>query len=194
MRSHFVDTPWATSAVLPWPKADAFDAQNNLKAEMDFSKLDEWIALWPGARRYFVFASVGDWFAGATSADSNFAPRVASWSKALSAHMTQLGLQPKQLGILLVDEPHSDEQDAVIASWAKAINAAAPELTLFSDPIWLRPDQTKNQDAITEMDLLSFHIPVFKDGGPEVEAYARNLKRNGKTLSALPSGVFPLRK
>ncbi len=182
MRSHYVDTTWATGAALPRPEAVDFDAQNNLKTKPDFSNFDQWIALWPDARRYFVFPAVHDTFASAKMGTPEFNARVGSWAKVLASHMKELGKKPQQLGLLLVDEPHADAQDEILAAWAKAINAAAPELTLFSDPIWLRPDQTKNQDAITEMDLLSFHIPVFKDGGPEVEAYARNLKRNGKTL------------
>jgi hypothetical protein len=183
MRSHFVDTPWATSSVLPRPKAEDFDAQNNLKNEMDFSALDDWIALWPGARRYFVFASVGESaLGGARRGTPEFAPRVGSWAKALSAHMTQLGLKPQQLGILLVDEPHSDAQDEIIAEWAKAINAAAPELTLFQDPTWDRPDQTKVQAAITDADVICPNLPIYYRGGAPVKEYFANLKNQGKEL------------
>ena len=182
MRSHFVDSPWASAAVLPRPGAADFDAQNNLNTEMDFSRFDEWVALWPDARRYFAYAVVDDSFAGTTMNAPEFAPRVASWAKALSAHMTQLGLQPKQLGVLLVDEPHTDKQDAIIAAWAKAINASAPELTLFQDPTWERPDQTKIQEAITEIDILCPNLPVYYQGGAPVKEYFANLKKQGKEL------------
>lgn len=182
MRSHFVDSTWATGLALPRPEASAFDAQHNLREEVDFSNLDEWVALWPDARRYFVYPAVNTTFAGTTMGTPEFNARVGNWAKAVSKHIKELGLRPEQFGILLVDEPHSDEKDAIIAAWAKAINATAPELVLFQDPIWLRPDQTKIQEAITEADLLCFHLPVFKAGGPEVEAYARNLKRQGKEL------------
>jgi hypothetical protein len=183
MRSHFVDTPWANAAVLPRPKPTDFDAQNNLKNEMDFSNFDEWVALWPGARRYFVFASVGDSsMGGAKRGTPEFAPRVGSWAKAISAHMAQLGLKPKQLGILLVDEPHSDAQDEIIDEWAKAINAAAPELTLFQDPTWDRPDQAKVQGAITEADVICPNLPIYYRGGAPVKDYFANLKNRGKEL------------
>lgn len=182
MRSHFVDTTWATSSALPRPEAADFDAQNNLKAKPDFSNFDQWIALWPDARHYFVYPAVSDSFAGSKMGTPEFNARVGSWVKVLSAHMKELGKNPQQLGLLLVDEPHTDAQDAIIAAWAKAINAAAPEITLFEDPIWLRPDQTKIQDAINDVDLLCFHIPVFKDGGDEVKAYAEKLLKQGKEL------------
>jgi hypothetical protein len=96
--------------------------------------------------------------------------------------MKSLGLKPSQLGLLLVDEPHSDPQDAIIAAWAKAINAAAPELTLFQDPTWDRPDQTKIQDAITQIDILCPNFPIFKRGGEPVQKYFENLRDQGKTL------------
>lgn len=182
MRSHYVDTPWASGVALPRPGAAAFDAQNNLTAKLDFTHLDQWIALWPGARRYFIYAAVGDSFAGVKMDAPEFAPRVGSWAKAISAHIRELGLKPEQLGILLVDEPHKDEQDAVIAAWAKAINASAPELTLFQDPTWARPDQTKIQEAITEADIICPMVPIYHGGGEPVKNYFANLKKNGKEL------------
>ncbi len=182
MRSHYVDTPWASGVALPRPGAASFDAQNHLKDKLDFTNLDEWIARWPDARRYFVFASVGDSFGGVKMDAPEFAPRVGSWAKALSAHVRELGLKPQQLGILLVDEPHNDTQDAIIAAWAKAINAAAPELTLFQDPTWARPDQTKIQDAITQADILCPMVTIYYNGGEPVKKYFADLKKNGKEL------------
>jgi hypothetical protein len=182
MRSHYVNTPWATGIALPRPAAMAFDAQGNLKDKLDFSNLDQWIAMWPDAQRYYVYANVGNSFAGAKMETPEFNQRVGSWAKVLSAHMKQLGLQPKQLGILLVDEPLSDAQDAIIAAWAKAINAAAPELTLFEDSARSRPDQAKRQDAITNVDVLCFQIQFFEAGGDVLKTYAQDLQQQGKEL------------
>ncbi|MBI5394794.1 MAG: hypothetical protein HZA91_05795, partial [Verrucomicrobia bacterium] len=42
LREHFVDSPWATGAVLPY--------------SLDTARFDEWLHLWPGARQYCVFA------------------------------------------------------------------------------------------------------------------------------------------
>ena len=182
MRSHYVDSPWATGSALPPPPASSFDAQGNLTGKLDFANFDSWVAMWPGARHYFVFSSVPDSFAGSKMDTPLFAAKVGSWAKALSAHMKSLGLNPSQLGILLVDEPHSDPQDAIIAAWAKAINAAAPELTLFQDPTWTRPDQTKIQDAITQADIICPNLPIYMSGGEPVKKYFENLRAQGKTL------------
>lgn len=182
MRSHYMDTVWATSAALPRPDATAFDAQGNLKIKIDFSNLDQWIAEWPDARRYFVYSAVGDTFAGAKIGTPEFNVRVGNWAKAIADHVKTLPIKPQQLGILLVDEPHTEEKDTIAAAWIKAVKATAPEITLFQDPIWLRPDQTKTQEAITGADLICFHIPVFKAGGEPVKEYAAKLKQMGKEL------------
>jgi hypothetical protein len=125
---------------------------------------------------------VSDSFAGVKINTPEFNARLGSWVKVLSAHMRELKLQPKQLGVLLVDEPYTDAQDAIIAAWAKAIKAAAPELTLFEDPTWERPDQTKTQDAITQIDILCPNFPIFKRGGAPVQKYFENLRAQGKEL------------
>lgn len=186
MRSHYVNTPWASKGVLPWPETGAFDAQGNLKEKLDFSNLDAWIALWPDAKHYMVFANIPDYFpdsfAGAKMGTPEFNQRVGSWAKALSAHLKEIGLQPKQLAISLVDEPYHESQDAIIAAWAEAIKAAAPDLALFSDPRWQRPDQTKIQDAITTMDILCSDLPRFITGGEPVQTYFSNLRAEGKHL------------
>jgi hypothetical protein len=96
--------------------------------------------------------------------------------------MKELGKKPQQLGLLLVDEPRNDAMDAIIAAWAKAINAAAPELTLFEDPVWSRPDETKIQEAITEIDILSPQLPIYYRAGKPVREYFANLREQGKDL------------
>jgi hypothetical protein len=185
MRSHFVDTAWASRSVLPMPDADDFDEQGNLKNPLDFSELDHWIAMWPGARRYYVFKFMqgqsGD-FAGAKMGSAEFNARVGSWAKVLSVHIQTLGMKPSQLGIEIIDESQTDAQDAIIAAWAKAIKTAAPELTLFSDPQWWNPDQAKNQEAITSMDVLCPLTTYYRKAGTSFQDYYQKLRTRGKEL------------
>ena len=166
MRSHYVDSPWAVGVSLQVP----------------YIQLDQWMADWPGARHYFIAAAVGDSFGGSKISTPEFNDKVGNWAKALAAHMKELGLEPRQLGINLRDEPHDEKSDAVIAAWARAINAAAPELTIFENPIWERPDQTKIQDAMTQVDILCLNLPIFKKGGEPVEKYFEGLRDQGKKL------------
>ncbi|NLC55349.1 MAG: discoidin domain-containing protein [Armatimonadetes bacterium] len=183
MRSHGVDTPWAGSGVLPWPQAEAFDERHQLKAPLAFpASFAEWIRRWPDARQYFVFAAVGRGFAGATIGTPEFHGRVGSWAKALAQQMRDLGLKPQQLGILLVDEPHQDEHDEIVAAWARAIKAAAPEITLFQDPVWPRPDQTRIQEAITLCDVICPNLPIYYEGGEPVARYFAARRAAGQRL------------
>lgn len=182
MRSHYVDSTWASPGVLPQPAVQDFDAQGNLTAKLDFSQFDQWVAMWPGTRHYFVFANVPDHFAGTKINTPEFNVRAGAWAKVLSAHLKELHLQPKQVGILLVDEPSTDTEGEIIAAWAKAIKAAAPEITLFEDPRWVRPDKAKIQDAITLADVLCPDFPVFKTGGEAVKQYYANLRAQGKEM------------
>lgn len=182
MRSNYVDSTWSTSVVLPRPPASAFDAEGKLTEKLNFDLLDEWLSRWPEARRYFIYASVGKSFAGARMETEDFAKRVGSWAQSLSAHMSQRGLKPSQLTLLLIDEPNTDEQDQIIAAWAKAINAMAPDLSLFSDTMWQRPDQAKIQEAITEMDILCPKPDVYQRGGEALRSYFSNLQKQGKEL------------
>ena len=180
MQSHGVDTPWATSSAFPWPSAGNFDGNHQLTGPLNFTRFDEWVKRWPNARRYFVFANVQRTFANATLGTPEFNARVGAWAKVLSAHMKELKLEPQQLGILLVDEPETEEEDERVAAWAKAINTAAPELTLFQDPVWLRPDQTKNQDAITEADIICPDLTQFNKGGKPVQEYFQARRAAGQ--------------
>jgi len=159
MQSHFVDSPWATGWVLPTPKAADFDTNNQLIQPLDFSSLDEWIAMWPKARNYMIFRSVRntDTFADAKMATPDFDAKVGSWMKALEAHMKTLGVKPSQIVICPVDEARNDEHDLHLILWGEAIKKAVPEFRIFSDPIWREPQKASNPKALTVPDILCPH-------------------------------------
>jgi hypothetical protein len=182
MQSHYVDTAWGTRAALPWPTADEFDAQGRLKGELDFSRFDNWAKDWPDARYFFVFLNSGDNFAGEQMGTPLFAAKVGSWAQAVTAHMRKVGRDPGQIGLMLVDESHSDASDAIIVAWSKAIKATAPELQLFSDPLWVRPDEAKLQEALTGVDILSPNLAYYQRGGELAKTYYEGLRQQGKQL------------
>ena len=59
LREHFVDSPWATAAVLPHGKPQADGSMTVLP---ETARFDEWARRWPNARQYCIFASVGTSF------------------------------------------------------------------------------------------------------------------------------------
>lgn len=184
MRSHFVDSPWATQSVLPWPEARDFDANHQLMKPLDFSAFNEWVKRWPNARHYLVFANVLDRsvFAGERMGTASFNARVGAWAKAIAEHAQAIGLKPKQLGLLLVDEPSANENDEFIAGWAQPIKAVAPEITLFEDTAWERPDLAKIQEAITLADILCPYLGRWYTGGDAAQQYYQQRRAAGQKV------------
>ena len=182
MRSHGVDSPWATRNVLPWPDTADFSAANALQTPLAFARFDAWIKRWPGARQYIIYCNVGETFAGAIMGTPDFNARVGAWTAALSRHMTELGLPPRQLWLSLVDEPKTDEKNALYTAWARPILAAAPELTLFVNPAWKQPEQAKEQAMFDVADVLCPNIPLFLTGTDEARSFFEQRQRAGKTL------------
>lgn len=161
-RDYGVDMPSAGPAVLPPPQATDFDANDQLIKALDFRVLDEWVARWPNARAYTVFINQqAGTFAGAAMGTPAFEARLGAWGRAILAHLKTLKLRPEQLPILILDEPRTAEQDAILAGWIKAFKKGAPELVIFSDPIWPDPSQSPHQEAFTLPDILCPNMQVF---------------------------------
>lgn len=193
MKSHFLDSPWADRELLPWPKAEDYNAQNKLKSMLNLSDFDKWVAEWPQARTFFIFIHAGEneTFAGAKRGSAEFNARLGAWAAAFSAHLKTLNLRPQQVSLLIVDEPrNADWQDDVIADWARAIRIGAPDLSLNSDPLWERPDLQKNQEAFTQMNILILNS--LSNSIPEVRNYYQKLRAEGRDLW-LYSAVGPVR-
>ena len=178
LREHFVDSPWATAAV--WPPGN-YDAQDRLVAPPDTARFDEWLRRWPKAGQYCVFASVGPGFAGAGLGTASFEKRVGAWIRFWAEHVRQRGLQPKQLAILLVDEPHSAEQDATILAWSRAIRAAQTGMRIWEDPTHSNPAQA-NQEMMAACDVLCPNRPRFL-ANPEYHEYFAEHRPSGTALA-----------
>lgn len=133
LREHFVDSPWATGAVLP---PGAYDATGAMTVPPDTSAFDAWVKLWPGAAQYCVFPSVGGKFTSFPMNTPAFESAVKAWSVFWAEHARTMEVQPEQLALLLVDEPREQEQDAVILAWAKVIRAANTGIRVWEDPIY----------------------------------------------------------
>ncbi|HAK96776.1 MAG TPA: hypothetical protein DCM87_17740 [Planctomycetes bacterium] len=170
LREHFVDTPWAQSAVLPRGEYDAAGAMVTPPSTEEFER---WLARWPGARNYFVFAAVGDSFAGFALDSAPFRAAVGAWITWWVERLGRWGIAPGRLGLLLVDEPHTSAQDRTIIAYAKAIRAAQPDVVIFEDPIW--QDPSKADPALFELSsILCPNLPMWHDrGAPFREFYAR---------------------
>jgi len=144
LRKHFVDTPWATSRVMPYGK---YDQQGNMIEEPSIENFRQWISLWPNVRNYYVFAAVGSRFcnfegprkAGTQIDTPPFERAVSQWITWWVDTLGKWDIRPEQLGLLLVDEPHSHEQDSIIIEYARVIRKAQPSVVILEDPTWKEP-------------------------------------------------------
>lgn len=167
LREHFVDTPWGSGAVMPNPP--------------DFRRLDAWLDRWPEARHYRVFNSVGKSFAGHTIGSAEFDKAVGVWISAYVKHWKERGIDPKRFGLLLVDEPHSAEQNEVIVAWAKAVRAVEPEVLIWEDPTF--KDAAQARDIFPLSDVLCPNRPMWIEGGKPFQKIYADQRAAGKVLN-----------
>ena len=150
LQEGFVNSPWATKLALD---DGTYNAAGELTNPPDTTSFDQWVALWPDAERYMVFARVNESFAGSTVGTQLFSIKVGNWARFWADHMRQLGFSASQLGILLVDEPSTREQYNRITAWTNAIKAAEPELIIWEDPL-PRSNSNSLQTMMASVDVL----------------------------------------
>jgi hypothetical protein len=168
LREHFVDSPWATGGVMPF--------------NQDTARFDEWLRLWPGARQYCVFASVGEEIGRAKMGTPEFDVQVREWITFWTGHAKQRGLKSEQLLILLVDEPAEDHRDNIILPWAKAVRAANTGVTLFEDVCHIDPLRA-NQEMIKLCHILCPNRPRFLSSAPSYRDYFAKQHAGGMELA-----------
>jgi len=178
MRRYQVDCPWATARALPFP---GFDPNGAMVKPPDTTNFDRWVRNWPDAARYSVFVAVRDNIAGVKTNDSRFPRMVGAWIRFWTQHALTRGVPPEKLYLLLVDEPHSREQDAVIVAWARAVKAAAPKVNVWEDPTWRDPTKAL-PDLFEVADVLCPNRPMMLAQGKRFENFYRNLRAGGKRL------------
>jgi hypothetical protein len=168
LRDHGVDSPWARGSVLP--------------ANRDTAQFDRWLARWPGARQYCVYAPTGDSFDGAAMGTPEFDRKVGDWIRFWAGHAVERGLKPGQLVLALVDEPRGGKQDAMIVVWARAIRAAATGVKIWEDPV--HPDPAAaNQEMMGLCDVLCPNRPMFLAGDQAFRNYYQNRQLGGQELA-----------
>ena len=168
LRERFVDSPWAGATALPFNR--------------DTTVFDRWLARWPKARQYCVFVSVANKTDGAPKYTPAFGKKVGDWIRFWVAHAGQLGVQPQQLVIHLVDEPHEARQDEIILAWAKALRAANTGVKIFTDPTHANPAKA-NQEMMAACDVLCPNRPMFLAGNGAFRDYYAQRRAAGTELA-----------
>ena len=178
-RGHYVDSPWATGAVMP---CGTHDAAGAMTANPDTAAFDEWVARWPDAANYMVFAAVGPQMAGFTQGTPAFDRAVGAWAAFWAGHAKARGMRPGQLALLLVDEPRRAEQDETILLWARAIRAADTGIRIWEDPIHPEDMSRANQQMIAACHVLCPNRPMFVAAPESYRHYFVDRRNDGIAL------------
>ena len=178
LQERYVDSPWATSAVIPH---GTFDGEGNHAREPDTGRFDAWVDLWQGSRRYCVFAAVRDSIAGTKIGEPLFDKKVAAWIRFWVTHAKTREIQPGQLYLLLVDEPHDNKQDETIVAWARAIEAVEPDVVIWEDPTYTDPTEA-TAELMEASDMLCPNRPMMLREGEAFEQFYREQRQAGTRL------------
>lgn len=182
MKEHFVNSPWATGGVAPWPSSIQL-VEDDIYMEMDFTEFDKWVSNWPGAKNYFVYLSVKNTkrFLDVDMNDPLFTRLVGYWAGEWAKHVKSTAIDPSQVHLLIVDEPKTEEQDRMTIAWAKAIKSGAPDFVIFVDPIHEEP-----WNAVQEMfevcDIICPTRSGYLKGEEQTANFYRNWRDAGKIL------------
>lgn len=179
LRESFVNIPWASRFVLPSGK---FDAQGKMVEQPDTTAFDRWLNRWRGASRFYVFVNAASSFEGSKVGTQEFERKVGEWIAFWWRHAQKRGLKKGQFGVLLVDEPHTPEQDELTIAWAKAIKKAAPEVVIWVDPTWDGP-QKMNLQLPEVVDVLCPQRAIWLRNPKAHEEFYLGWRDKGKRLA-----------
>ncbi|MCD6505499.1 hypothetical protein J7M22_02625 [Candidatus Poribacteria bacterium] len=178
LQNHFVDTPWATSSVMPRGK---YDKKGDMIEEPSTENFRRWIERWPNARNYYVFLSVRRRFSGFEMGTPEFENAVSQWIRWWVKTLREWNIKPKQLGLLLVDEPSSPEKDRIIIEYAGVIQRTEPEVVIWEDPTWRDP--WKGTREMFELcDVLCPNMVMWINGGERFADFYIKQRKAGKEL------------
>ena len=185
LKEHFVNAPWATSSVL---RSFRFDKDDPSKIHLNTRRLDEWIAAWPNAKVYMVFLAVAHYsgavktaLGGAEIGSQEFDRRVATWISAWVRHLRSKGIQPNQLALLIHDEPHEGSDITALLAWAKAIQAAEPDVIIWEDPTYRNPAAAP-PELFEVCDILCPNRPMWLQREKPFETFYLQQQKRGRTL------------
>lgn len=178
LKEHYVNAPWATSQVV---SRGIHGADGHMTSPPDTKAFDSWFALWPDATQYCVFAAIDGTFGSWTTGAPEFDAAVGDWSRFWSEHAASKGIDPAKVCLLLYDEPHAPEQDAIIIAWAKAIRAGGAGVSVWEDPTYDQVSESQ-QVMAAQCQVLCPNRPIFLGASEEYRDFYRGQRDEGRVL------------
>ena len=142
MRRMLIDTPCATSRVLPQGAVFNEDGTLANRSSLNHDFWDRWIKLWPDARIFAVFVNPPhEKFNGEKLGTPRFEKMVGEYYRAFYDHAKKTGLGNRRIVLHLVDEPALPSLPPIIVAWEKAIKKGCPELSVMENPTFAKPEE-----------------------------------------------------
>ncbi|MBN2505702.1 MAG: hypothetical protein JXQ71_03300 [Verrucomicrobia bacterium] len=129
----------------------------------------------------YVFANAGERFDAFAMGTPEFKRAVSAWITWWVNQLRDWKIAPGRLGLLLVDEPHTRDQDRIIVEYAAVIRAAQPEVVLWEDPTWTNPAQG-TPELFTLSHVLCPNLPMWLSRGPAFAEFYRRQRAAGRRL------------
>ena len=182
-RGH-VNVVWAHPSTIPRPEPALFSAAGDLVGQLDYTKWDAFVKLWPDAAVYMVFGSyrATSGFAGKRQGSPEFERALAQWAADWARHNRDLGLRPRQAGVLFIDEPQTAEHFKACARFAKGVKAGTDEILIFNDPHIRCAGTPEGRDMMAVTDALCPNLPQYLGQGDAVRAPYHGVPALGKEL------------
>lgn len=172
-----VDTPWASQIF----GHGSYDEEGNMVTKPSVEAFNNWVAMWPNARKLGVFNHSDRAIDGKEIGTPAFSKAVRQWARFWTDHIESLGLK-QEIFLLLVDEPgfRPDQVPSAVA-WSTALRSETDRFTLWTDPIFKDPANDAPKEYWDSHDV---YCPLTNNliENPVMIDFYRKLKEEGKRI------------
>jgi hypothetical protein len=149
-----------------------------------FSAWDAYVAMFPDKRVLSIFAAFNPRtkFLNQQRGTDAFNDVVAQWAKAWETHNRELGLRPKQVHILFIDEPGDAASFEATAQFCEAFRGGSDAFTLFNDPSGRALNQEHGWRLVEASDIVCPTATAFNLAADDIQQRLRDLPSRGKQL------------
>jgi hypothetical protein len=173
-----MDIAWAAAEAMPF---GIMDGRGNLVSPPSTKVFDAWIELLPRCARYRVFLNTQNDLSGLRVGTPEFNTGVKSWAKFWAAHAAKRGIEPRDIDLLFVDEPHEATGARRQIEWARALRGSDSGLQAWADPAYPQPE-TVPEELLESADTLCLHRKLVENAVAPYRSLAARLRASGKNL------------
>ncbi|MDO4582868.1 MAG: discoidin domain-containing protein [Planctomycetia bacterium] len=183
VRSRHVNAPWARPTVLM-----NVQCGDDLQVKLDTAEFDQWLAMYPDAKAWFVFLAQGGWssqtrptFLGQKVGTPEFETVVKNWLQAWEKHWKTKGIEASDVHLLIHDEPHDGTDITGLMAWIAAIEKSGVNVNVWEDPCYRKLEKAP-REFFLGCDVLCPNRPTWLQNREAFDSFYLSLREEGKTL------------